>query len=507
MWYSGGTVLVTNGQRLIAGTDTDFVSNVVVGQGFIGPDNRTYEIEQVISATQLLLRAPYLGGTTGGASYSIIPTQSLMKDLADQAAQLIASFAAVRDGVGQGLFGDGTVALPGLRFAGDQDTGIARIGDNTLSFVTGGINRGSFNAAGLFTAAGRTRLANEVAPSAPNSADILASALCSFSGAGGNYLTMGQYASGDPSPFSQWIQSSFSNPSQSTYSILLNPLGGAVGVGTNLARAAFHNGGARTALGKDSGGNHWLRTGDDVSEPNCLAYGFASDGGSITAHRWNVGGALALSLDGASLRTGTDNSRSLGDAATRFSVLYAASGSINTSDVRTKQQVSVIPEDWLDAWGSVRHVRFKFNDAVSEKGDHARWHVGYVAQEIGDAFAAHGLDATAIGLLCHDEWDEVTEPEYKYVVRSVKQPRLETSTRLFDENGQPASYVVYDDVDVTERVPTGQMIVTREAGDRWSIRPDECAAIEAAYQRREIVRQAQAIATMSAQIAALEAAS
>ncbi|MDZ7893626.1 MAG: hypothetical protein U5M50_00945 [Sphingobium sp.] len=49
------------------------------------------------------------------------------------------------------------------------------------------------------------------------------------------------------------------------------------------------------------------------------------------------------------------------------------------------------------------------------------------------------------------------------------------------------------------QVATGEMIVTREAGDLWSIRPDECAAIEAAWQRREIARQ-------DARIAALEAA-
>ncbi len=139
MWYSAGTVTVTNGQRLVTGAGTDFVSNVFAGGGFIGPDGRVYEIEQVISATQIMLRTNYYGGTAGAQGYTIIPTQSLMKDLADAASQLIASFASVRDGIGAGLMKPGSAAAPGLRFENDQDTGIFWGGGNVLGLATGGV--------------------------------------------------------------------------------------------------------------------------------------------------------------------------------------------------------------------------------------------------------------------------------------------------------------------------------------------------------------------------------
>jgi hypothetical protein len=141
-WYSSGTVTVTNGSRTVTGSGTDFVSNVLAGQAFIGAgDSRSYEIEQVVSATQLLLRRPYLAASGSGQSYDILPTQSLMKDLADQAGSLISSFASVRDGIGQGLMQPGSVSSPGLRFANDQDTGLFWSGSNSMSLATAGIER------------------------------------------------------------------------------------------------------------------------------------------------------------------------------------------------------------------------------------------------------------------------------------------------------------------------------------------------------------------------------
>lgn len=59
-----------------------------------------------------------------------------------ETSSLIGSFATVRDGVGAGLFPDGTVSLPALRFAADQDTGLRRIATNAISIVTGGVDAG-----------------------------------------------------------------------------------------------------------------------------------------------------------------------------------------------------------------------------------------------------------------------------------------------------------------------------------------------------------------------------
>lgn len=140
-WYIGGTVTVANGSSIVIGDGTDFVANAQIGHAFLGPDGKLYEIIQVEAAGKIVLRGPYLGGSGGGQGYAIMPTSSFARDLALGAAQLLNTFATVRDTVGQGLFPDGTVAAPGIRFGADQDTGFYRSGTNELSIATGGVAR------------------------------------------------------------------------------------------------------------------------------------------------------------------------------------------------------------------------------------------------------------------------------------------------------------------------------------------------------------------------------
>lgn len=130
-----------------------------------------------------------------------------------------------------------------------------------------------------------------------------------------------------------------------------------------------------------------------------------------------------------------DDKYSLGMSSRRWKSLYAKSGIIQTSDERQKQQTSVIPDSWLDAWRDVEYTRFKFNSSVNKKSDKARWHVGVIAQQIYDVFNKHGLNAFDIGLLCYDEW--------------------------IDEE-------------------------TGEKKDIWSVRTDECLFMESALMRREL---------------------
>lgn len=138
-WYRTGTIAVTNGSAAVTGSGTDFVQNVLPGEALQGPDGRTYEVLAVVSATQLTLASNYLGSTASAQAYAVIPTQSFALALAQQAAALIASFATVRDGVGQGLFPDGTVTTPAIRFATDQDTGIYRKAPGVIGFGNNGV--------------------------------------------------------------------------------------------------------------------------------------------------------------------------------------------------------------------------------------------------------------------------------------------------------------------------------------------------------------------------------
>jgi hypothetical protein len=137
-WYRAGTVSVANGSAVVTGANANFVSNTQQGEAFLGPDGRVYEVAQVVSATQLLLGTNYQGASAAGQGYALMPTSSFARDLALGAAQLLNTFAAVRDGVGAGLFPDGSAATPAVRFLNDQDTGMYRAGANVLGFSIGG---------------------------------------------------------------------------------------------------------------------------------------------------------------------------------------------------------------------------------------------------------------------------------------------------------------------------------------------------------------------------------
>jgi len=137
-WYRTGTVTVGNGNPVVTGAGTAWVANTSAGQAFLGPDARVYEIAAVVSDTQLTLVGAYVGASGAGQGYAILPTQSFIRDLALGAAELLGTFGAVRDGIGQGLIGDGVVATPGIRFAADQDTGIFRAGANAVGVAVGG---------------------------------------------------------------------------------------------------------------------------------------------------------------------------------------------------------------------------------------------------------------------------------------------------------------------------------------------------------------------------------
>jgi len=139
---------------------------------------------------------------------------------------------------------------------------------------------------------------------------------------------------------------------------------------------------------------------------------------SLNFKVWNAGAEetfLTLSANNQSaifskiVRPGSDNAISLGTGAFRWSTVYAGTGTINTSDEREKQQIKPIDDAAIRAWGNVEYCQFKFNDAVSEKGENARWHFGVIAQRVKDAFEAEGLDAFSYGILCYDEWEDDLE--------------------------------------------------------------------------------------------------
>ena len=140
-WYNTGTIALTNGSATVTGSGTNFLVGAQIGEALYAPDGKLYEIQTINSATVITLASNYLGSTASGQGYQIIPTQSLVADLASDVTDLISDFADVRDYAGNGKFNDGAVGTPGITFTQDQDNGLYRIGSNNWALAAGGIKQ------------------------------------------------------------------------------------------------------------------------------------------------------------------------------------------------------------------------------------------------------------------------------------------------------------------------------------------------------------------------------
>lgn len=123
---------------------------------------------------------------------------------------------------------------------------------------------------------------------------------------------------------------------------------------------------------------------------------------------------------GGNFRPGGDNVQTLGAGPARWSIVYSATGTINTSDARDKSWRGAATDAELAAARRIVAELgfFQWNDAIARKGpDGARLHFGVRAQRVWDIMADEGLiDAPGTGatpdsryaFLCHDGWDAET---------------------------------------------------------------------------------------------------
>lgn len=148
-WYKTGNIAVTNGSAIIVGTGTAWVANVAAGEAIYCPDGKFYEIESINGDTSLTLAGNYTGTSLSGQSYTILPSQSFIRDLAAQAAALINNYASIANAAGAGKFGDGTIGAPGVTFVNDTDTGIRRTASGTFRLVANGVDIAEIGPNGL----------------------------------------------------------------------------------------------------------------------------------------------------------------------------------------------------------------------------------------------------------------------------------------------------------------------------------------------------------------------
>jgi len=151
---------------------------------------------------------------------------------------------------------------------------------------------------------------------------------------------------------------------------------------------------------------------------------------SVSNSKWNTvnnNGALLFSKEGvadvlnlkaASVEPAGDNAISSGAASMRWSVVYSATGAINTSDAREKTALRTFSDAEKRA---IRRLMssigvFQWLSSITSKGADpsaggAREHVGVTAQAVSQAFEAEGLDPARYGFFCADELVESYEVE------------------------------------------------------------------------------------------------
>lgn len=286
--------------------------------------------------------------------------------------------------------------------------------------------------------------------------------------------------------------------------------GGNVVVGGTSSSYKFSVKGAQAAIESSTNADGNLRlinTGQD------WLVGMLGAPGSTALSFYNAtAGALRMAISTAGVVTpGADNSQTLGSASFRWSVVYAGTGTINTCDVRFKtfrtdrqlrEAEHAAALDLFDAFGF-----FQFNDAIAEKGeDGARWHYGPAAQEAWSVWASHGLaDA-----LIENEVGELVPPEGSVPPAFLCFDLIAEQTALVMEGWRPSTIIdpvtdqpvmvkCAEGEEATEMRPTGETVVTREAGHIFGVRIDQLHSIMIAALNAE--RKAHA-----ARLTALEAA-
>ena len=133
------------------------------------------------------------------------------------------------------------------------------------------------------------------------------------------------------------------------------------------------------------------------------------------------GGTAGIVFEyGGSIRCDTDNYADLGGGSFRWDDVYATNGTIQTSDRNDKQDIEALSEAEQRVAVAAKTLlrKFRWKDAVAEKGDDARIHFGIIAQDLQAAFEAEGLDAGRYAMFTSNTWWE-TQEEVPAVAQEV----------------------------------------------------------------------------------------
>ncbi|WP_411835619.1 hypothetical protein ACLBNB_19770 [Pseudomonas chlororaphis subsp. aurantiaca] len=149
-WYKAGTVSVTQSSNAIIGTNTEFIANCRVGDAFLGPDGKWYEVTNIASNTGLSISPSYQGATSAAGSYALTPIQGYQKGLADQVRDWVNTYGAKMAALGTTGNYDTLPIAKGGTGGTTQATARSGLGLGTAATANLGTGSGNAMAVGAF---------------------------------------------------------------------------------------------------------------------------------------------------------------------------------------------------------------------------------------------------------------------------------------------------------------------------------------------------------------------
>lgn len=140
-------------------------------------------------------------------------------------------------------------------------------------------------------------------------------------------------------------------------------------------------------------------------------YGLSTNSVGDLSLSAGVNPAWVFKADGV-LHPSVDNGPTFGRASNRPSVLFAGTGTINTSDGREKTDVRTLDSRELKVGLRLANELgvYQWLGEINNKGgDGARLHLGMTVQRAMAIFEEEGLDPCRYGLICHDTWEDEYE--------------------------------------------------------------------------------------------------
>jgi len=156
----------------------------------------------------------------------------------------------------------------------------------------------------------------------------------------------------------------------------------------------------------------------------------------ITGNSTSISEAMRIKSNGNVL-PGTDDAQDFGSSSKRWDDIYATNTTIQTSDRKLKQDIEELSEAETRVAQACKGLlrKYRWKNAVAQKGDEARIHFGIIAQDLEDAFTAEGLEAGRYGMFVKNTWWTADR-----IIPAVE--AVEAVEAVYDEEGDEVSPAV-----------------------------------------------------------------